>query len=190
MTLTRASFIAAPLCLVAYGTIRLIGQQAPAGYGPGLAWVSGHLLALLGFLLFVPVLLALGGALPRSRGVTAIVVVGLAGIAAVLVQFGVDVVAALGASDHAAMSATERAFGALPGVNVAFYDVGPQLFYLALIVLMALLAVAGKTPWWAAVLVAGGLSLPVLTLALLPVGALLVLAGLVQSSASPVPVSG
>lgn len=177
MTLTRISLVAAPLCLLTYGVLRLLGRYV-GNYGPGLPWISGHVAAVVGFLLFTPVVLAMGRELPRHRGITATVVVAVLGIVALAVQFGVDVVAALGAADHADLVVAERNFGGLPGVQLAFYDLGPQLFYLGLLVLVVLLVLAKALPWWGALAVAIGISVPALSLDLLPFGSLALLVGL------------
>lgn len=177
MTLTRISLVAAPLCLLTYGVLRLLGQHV-GNYGPGLAWIAGHIAAVLGFLLFVPVVLAMRRELPRHRGITATVAVAVIGIGALVVQFGVDVVAALGAANHAGLEAAEQKFGAIPGVKVAFYDLGPQLFYLGLLVLVVLLVLAKALPWWGALAVAIGISVPALSLNLLPFGSLALFVGL------------
>ncbi|HEY4454267.1 MAG TPA: hypothetical protein VGN81_08145 [Pseudonocardiaceae bacterium] len=178
-TTTRFSLVAAPLCLFGYGMVRLFGMRA-GGYGPGTAWLAAHALGVLAFLLFVPIVLAFGGELRRSspRGwVPAAVVVALAGLAALVVQFGVDFVAGL-SRDHAGLVAVEHSFGALPGAELTFYQVGPQLFYVAFAALLILLAVARKLAWWAPVVALVGLALPILTLNLLPIGALCLFAGL------------
>lgn len=185
MTLTRLSFVAAPLGLLAYGVTRLIGQHTAGAYGPGFLWVCGHIAAAIGFLLFVPVIVALRRALPAHRALSALLVVTVAGIVALLVQFTVDVVAAVGAADHAAMSATQTAFSSLPGAGPAFYTIGPDLFSVGAAVLVVLVAMARKLPWWAAALVLVGLALPAVTLDLLPIGALCLIVGLVPMPGRP-----
>lgn len=96
MTLSPLSCIAAPRCLFAYGTIRLIGLRL-GGYGPGIAWNSGHIVAALCFLLFIVVVLGIRQQLPGQPEITAITVAIFAGLAAILVRFGVDIVAGIGA---------------------------------------------------------------------------------------------
>ncbi|WP_404960233.1 hypothetical protein [Streptomyces sp. 147326] len=41
-TVTRAAFLAAPLCMLAYGIIRLSDPD----HGPGPAWTAGHIALL------------------------------------------------------------------------------------------------------------------------------------------------
>lgn len=176
MTTTRFPLVAAPLCLFGYGVVRLIGMSA-GNYGPGAAWLIGHALGVLGFLLFVPVVLAFGRDLGRLRGSWAVVAIALAGLAALVVQFGVDFVAGL-SGDHAGLVAVERSFGSLPGAQLACYQVGPALFYLAFAALLILLAVTRKLAWWAPIVAIVGLALPTVTLNLLPIGALGLFAGL------------
>lgn len=189
MTLTRLSLVGAPLCLFAYGTIRLLGQHAGT-YGPGLAWESGHIAAVAGFLLFGVVALAIRRRLPRHPATTAVMAVTFAGLVALLVQFGVDIVAGIGAADHAAMSATQAGFAALPGAQAAFYDVGPQLFYVGVAVLVVMAAIARQLPWWGVALVLFGFTLPVVSLNLLPIGALCLLIGLLPLHTATIATGG
>jgi hypothetical protein len=173
--------MAAPLCLLGYGVVRLVGISA-GNYGPGAAWLVGHALGLLAFLLFGPVVLAIGRDLVRLRATWAqatwgLVTVALVGLAALLVQFGVDFVAGL-SREHTGLVAVEHSFGSLPGTQLACYQVGPQLFYFGFAALLILLAVARRLAWWAPVVAIAGLALPAITLNLLPIGALAVFAGL------------
>lgn len=168
---------AAPVCLFGYGALRLLGQH-DGNYGPGFDWIAGHVLAVLGFLLFGGVALRIARRLPRHPAVPVVLTVTFAGLVALLVQFGVDIVAALGAGDHAAMSATQAQFSSLFGTQVAFYDVGPQLFYVGIAVLVVWAAIARRLPWWSAALVLFGFTLPAVSLNLLPIATLALSLGL------------
>ncbi|HVV24789.1 MAG TPA: hypothetical protein VHF06_35490, partial [Pseudonocardiaceae bacterium] len=95
-----------------------------------------------------------------------------------IVQFTVDIAAAVQAHDRAGMNAFTHRFQSLPGAHLTFYTVGPQLFYVGVVVLAITLAVADVTPWWSPILVTAGVSLPVVTLDLIPIGAVLLLIGL------------
>jgi hypothetical protein len=177
MNLTRAGLIGAPLCLFGYGVIRLFGRL-DGRYGPGPDWQAAHIVDLVGLVLFVPAVLGLGRALGDARGRRIVVAGTLVGVAASAVQITVDIVAGLRASDKAGMNAITGRFGSLPGAELAFYQVGPQLLYVGLIVLAIMLARAGTLPWWSAVLVFIGVAAPAVSLDLIPIGAVCLLVAL------------
>jgi hypothetical protein len=171
MTITKASLIGAPVCFFGYGVLRLLGKM-DGRYGPGPDWQAAHIVFLVGLGLFVPAVLALGRALPDTR-LRRITVVGtLVGVAASLAQIGIDIVAGALAQDKAGMNSITDRVGALPGAQLAFYQVGPQLMYVGLVVLAVLLARARVMPWWRAGLVLVGVVLPAVSLDLLPIGAI------------------
>ncbi|MDG4839958.1 hypothetical protein O7631_25800 [Micromonospora sp. WMMD967] len=169
--------IAGPLGITAYGLVRLWGRSDGV-YGPGFDWQAAHLVALAGMVCFVPAVLALSGLLPRSRWRDGVVVLTFVGLAATMVQFGADIVEGLLAADRAEMSALAADFKDIPGVEVAVYDVVPQLFFLGLVVLAGMLAARRRLPWWSAPLLLVGIVLPVVTLDLLPIAGLCMLAAL------------
>jgi hypothetical protein len=171
------TLIIGPLCLVAYGVLRLLGRL-DGDYGPGWDWQLAHLAGLVGMVFFVPAVLRLGRLLPRSPWRTGAVAVTLIGLAASMVQFGADMVEAFMAADRAHLKSLQHAFTAVPGVEPAFYTVGPQLFFAGLLVLTILLAVARRLPWWSPVVVAAGIALPPVTLNLISVAGLCMLAAL------------
>ncbi|RDI59635.1 hypothetical protein [Nocardia pseudobrasiliensis] len=183
-----ALLICAPLCLFGYGVIRLIGL-ARGDYGPGAVWQLAHVVALIGLMLFVAVVIGLGRLLPAGIGRTATVALTLIGLAAGIVQFGADIIIAAQASDHAEMARLSREFSAIAGVRAVVYTVVPQLFFLGLVVLAALLARRGRLPWWSPALLLVSVVLPAVALDLLPVAAVGVLVALRKinhSGASPV----
>ncbi|MFG1867091.1 hypothetical protein [Micromonospora arborensis] len=163
--------IAGPLGIAAYGLIRLWGRSDGV-YGPGFDWQAAHLVALAGMVFFVPGVVTLARLLPRSPWRTGVVALTLIGLAATMVQFGADVVEGLLAADRAEMSALGADFKDIPGVEVAFYDVVPQLFFVGLVVLAGMLAARRRLPWWCVPLLLAGTLLPVVTLDLLPIGGL------------------
>ncbi|WP_144123836.1 hypothetical protein [Catellatospora sichuanensis] len=171
------ALFAAPLLLAAYGLVRLVGKS-DGMYGPGLDWQAAHLLALAGVLLFVPGVLHLGGLLPRGPWRSGVVGVTLFGLAASMVQFGADIWFALRADDKAGMQALSGDFGDIPGVDLVVYQVGPQLFFVGLLVLAILAARARRLPWWSPAVLLVGILLPPVTLDLLPLSGLLILAAL------------
>jgi len=171
MNFTRSSFVAAPLFLALYGVLRLVGR-ADGVYGPGWDWQAAHLAALVGVVLFVPVIVGFGRMLRPSWWRGTLVGVTLIGLVAAVVQFGADIVTGLLAADKAEMESIGDKFTDIPGVVPAFYTVGPQLFFAGLILLAIAAAIARKLPWWSAVLVVVGILLPPVTLDLMPVAGL------------------
>ncbi|MET7817660.1 hypothetical protein [Micromonospora zamorensis] len=169
--------IAGPVGIAAYGLVRLWGRSDGV-YGPGLDWQAAHLVGLAGMVCFVPAVLALAGLLPRSPWRTGVVALTMVGLAATMVQFGADIVEGLLAADRAEMSALGADFKDIPGVEVAFYDVVPQFFFLGLVVLAGMLVARRRLPWWSVPLLVVGIVAPAVTLNLLPVGGLCILAAL------------
>ncbi len=167
----RPSLVVAPLCLVAYGLLRLFGKHDGV-YGPGWDWQAAHFAGLLGMVFFVPAVLLLARLLPRTPWRTGVVAVTLVGLAATMVQFGADIVESFMAADHAELKSLQHDFSSIPGVEPAFYTVGPQLFFVGLLVLTVMLAVARKLPWWSPVILLIGILLPPITLDLIPVAGL------------------
>ncbi|MDG4758469.1 hypothetical protein [Micromonospora sp. WMMD710] len=171
------SVVAGPVGIVAYGLVRLWGRSDDV-YGPGLDWQAAHLAGLAGMVFFVPAVVALSRLLPAGRWRTGVVAVTLVGLAATMVQFGADMVEGLLAADRAEMSALSSDFKDIPGVEMAVYDVVPQLFFVGLLVLTGMLAARRRLPWWSVPLLLVGIVLPAVTLDLLAVGGLLMLAAL------------
>ncbi|MEU5845888.1 hypothetical protein [Saccharopolyspora shandongensis] len=177
MKFSRACLIAAPLCFAGYGVVRLVGRM-DGQYGPGLDWQIAHLVNLVGLALLVPAVLGLRRQLP-GRGRTFWTVVTFVGVGTSVVQFVIDVVAGLLASDKAGMSAISAQVSTIPGARIVFYVVGPPLLYVGLLALTIMLARAKAVGWWCPALILVGSILPIGSLDLIPIGALCVLAALV-----------
>ncbi|MFG2328983.1 hypothetical protein ACGFMM_05100 [Streptomyces sp. NPDC048604] len=171
--LTRTAFIAAPLCMLAYGAIRLSDPE----HGPGPAWTISHIAMIAGVLLFAPVFLGLlrmseptaGAARLSARAAT---LFGLLGTAAVTAQGVIDVVVGLQADDRAGMNRLFEEIQSHPGVQPAVYTVVPILFYVGLLWLVTQLAVQRRISVWRPVLVLLGTATMAAGLDLLPLGAL------------------
>lgn len=136
----------------------------PGSREPGLGWTAGHTAMFAGLLLFAPVLLALHGLLAR-RGTTAGRLVAgaalgtaFAGLAASLVQIGIDLYVGLAAADKAEQSRLFDRVQGVPGVLPAVYQVGPLLFYVGLLALLVAASVgpARTLRWWSPVLMLVG----------------------------------
>ncbi|MEZ7129716.1 hypothetical protein ACBR40_30650 [Nonomuraea sp. AD125B] len=174
----RAAFIAAPLLVLAYGVIRIL-DGLDGERGPGLAWTTGHLAFVAALLLFVPIYwrlrrMAGGGALA-----TATATAGTVGVAALVGQFGIDLVVGFMSADHAAMSVLFDRVQAVPGVSFAVYDVLPSLFYVGQLALVTQLAAQRRVKLWTPVLVLADLALPFVDKDLIPLGALCLLVSFV-----------
>ncbi|MEV7391339.1 MULTISPECIES: hypothetical protein [unclassified Streptomyces] len=177
--LMRTAFIAAPLCMLVYGTIRLSDPD----HGPGLAWTSGHIALIVGVSLFGAVFLGLlrlskptTGAARLSAHVATLL--GLVGVVAVITQGVIDLVVGFRADDRAGMDRLFEDIQSHPGVMPAVYTVGPMLFYVGLLWLTSQLAIQRRISVWRPALVVLGTATMAVSLDLLPLGGLLFCAAL------------
>ncbi len=142
-----------PLFLLAYGLLRLV-DGLDGSHGPGWAWTIGHAFFLVAFLMF-------GALVWRLRDVSVVAAAAaLAGAAAFVWVILGDL------------------FDDLPGLPDALMIAGPLLFQLGVLALLTILVVRHVVPVWSPVLVLAGFVLFMADLDLLPLGALLLLAGL------------
>ncbi|MCW3839184.1 hypothetical protein ONA70_03615 [Micromonospora yasonensis] len=164
----RPAAVTAALLLLGYGTLRLLdrldGHISKGAWG----WNTGHTLFLLGIVAFGAVIVGLRGLLrtrsPRLRAVDEMAAVaGLVGAAAFVWVILGDLF--------------PRFADAVPPPDAVLLG-GPALFELGLLVLLVRAAVARLLPAWGPVLVLVGFAAIAVNLDLLPVGAALVLAGL------------
>ncbi|MFF3087909.1 hypothetical protein ACFVRB_23100 [Streptomyces nojiriensis] len=181
--LTRAAFVSAPLCMLAYGVIRL----GDPDHGPGPAWTAGHLFLLAGVLQFALILPALhrltGPARGAGRlGARAATLLGLTGTLAVAAQASIDLVVGLRAADRPEMARLFEEIQSHPGVLPAVYTVGPMLFYVGLLWLLVHLAGQRRVSPWRPVMVVLGTATTAAGLDLLPLGALFFSAALLPLS--------
>ncbi|MFI7059760.1 hypothetical protein ACIBL3_02155 [Kribbella sp. NPDC050124] len=158
---------------VAYGIVRLVDGR-DGEHGPGRAWTVGHVLFLVGILLYGVVLVRARGLLrARHAAGTAAVVVGFAGVAAFARVFVVDLIVGFRAEDHAAMSRIGDEYERWPGdlgIYEPLYNVGPLLFLAGLLTLAVLLTVERQLPVWSPVLLLVGFVLISVNLDLMPLG--------------------
>ncbi|MFI7284783.1 hypothetical protein ACIBOV_31470 [Micromonospora chersina] len=164
----RPVAVAASLLLLGYGLLRLIDRLDGHSDKGAWAWNTGHTLFLLGILGFAALIVGLHGVL-RTRS-TRLRAVDDAAALAGLVGAAAFVWVILGDLFPRFADAVETPDAVLLG--------GPALFELGLLVLLYRAAAARLLPVWAPVLVLVGFVAIAVNLDLLPVGAALVLAGL------------
>ena len=152
--------IGGPLFLLAYGLLRLV-DGLDGSHGPGWAWNVGHAFFLVAFLMF-------GALVWKLLDVSAVAAIAaLAGSAAFVWVILGDL------------------FDDLPGLPDPLMVAGPLLFQVGVLALLTILAIRRVVPAWSPLLVLAGFVLFMVNLDLLPLGALLLLAGLAPLSAHP-----
>jgi len=167
--LVRFSALAAPVLLLLYGVLRLI-DGLDGDHGPGLAWNLGHALFFMAFVLLGVLTAGMWLFVPTATVGKRIV----AGVAMILGLFGVGCFLWVILGD---LFAGFRDAAPLPD---ALEMLGPVLFQIGALALLVMLATARprRLPVWSPPLVLVGFLLFAMNLDLIPVGALLVLAGL------------
>lgn len=179
--------IAAPLCFIAYGIIRLV-DGADGEHGPGPAWTAGHLFFLLGVLLYAIILVALQKSIKTVPARLA-AVAGLVGVLAFVRVIVVDLIVGFRAAVHADKSRIADEYDRWPGdlgIYDAFYSVGPILFLAGLLTLSILLTRARRQPVWSPFLLLAGFLIISVNLDLMPLGGALLLGGLLPASSTQV----
>ncbi|MGH3462441.1 MAG: hypothetical protein ACRDP9_13290 [Kribbellaceae bacterium] len=163
--------VAAPLLLLVYGVLRWVDGR-DGSHGPGWAWDLGHtafLLAIVGFAILGALLRPRAGQRHSTLGIVAVMAVALGAAAFVWVILG-DLFPSI---DEAAE------------VPDLVFNLGPVLFQVGLLTLLVLRVVAGRLPFWSPVLVLLGFVPIAVDLDLLPLGALVILGGLLPLSRPP-----
>ncbi|MET7965412.1 hypothetical protein [Micromonospora sp. NPDC005305] len=171
----RPVAVAASLLLLGYGLLRLIDRLDGHSDKGAWAWNTGHTLFLFGILGFAVLVVGLHGVL-RTRSARLRAVDDVAALAG-LVGAAAFVWVILGDLFPRFADAVETPDLVLLG--------GPALFEVGLLVLLYRAAAARLLPVWAPVLVLVGFVAIAVNLDLLPVGAALVLAGLLPLRAAP-----
>ncbi|MBQ1119834.1 hypothetical protein [Streptomyces sp. B15] len=191
---TRIAFLGAPLLTLAYGVIRILdgldGQR-----GPGLAWTAGHLVFIGAMALFIVAFAQMRQGAGRNMLSTVLAVLGSIGAVALSIQFGIDIIA--GALTHDALSMSIKTAELREASHTALlaYDVGPYLFYVSQVAIVAQLAVMRRIKAWTPFLVLIDMIMPFVDKDLIPVGAVVLLISfasisqrLSEGSCSPEPV--
>lgn len=177
----RASYLAAPIFLFFYGIAHFV-DGLDGSYGPGFAWTVGHIMFLLALLTFGVIMIALRQRLVDESAThkfiaTLALIVGLIGIITFARIAVIDIITGLRAPDNVAMGAISSQLNAYPFPSLApFYNIGPLLFQLGLLVLMIQLAMLQprQLPWWSPILLLGGFLLLGFNLNLLMLGAIII----------------
>jgi len=148
--------LALPLWLTGWTVMRLGGHR-----GPGLGWSVAHGVWIVAILLLGGGCIALyrrGPREGRGRAVASTALgTSLVGTAALVGQLGCDLVVGLRSADRTAMSdAYDRVF-AVPGVQLALFQVGPALLFAGLLVLVVLAFRTGRASSQAVALVVVGI---------------------------------
>jgi hypothetical protein len=173
-------FVIAPAFLFLYGIAHFV-DGLDGSYGPGFAWTVGHLMFLCALIMFGAIIVELWRRVAAVDGnrflagsATAIGIIGLAIFVRIAV---IDIITGLRASDHAAMGAISSQLNNYPLPSlVPFYNVGPLLFQIGLLVLMLQLVVSKprQLPWWSPIVLLGGFLLLGFDINLLIPGAILI----------------
>ncbi|MFI6325625.1 hypothetical protein ACIBG8_49490 [Nonomuraea sp. NPDC050556] len=170
----RIAFIAAPLLTMAYGVIRLI-DGLDGAKGPGLAWTAGHLAFIGALVMFVVTFWEMRRLAGRGLLATTSAVLGTVGVAALIAQFGIDIVVGFLAVDHDAMGPLFDQVQSVPLVSPIVYQAVPFLFYIGQLAIVIQLAATRKVKVWTPVLVLVDLMLPMVDKNFIPLGALFLL---------------
>ncbi len=165
----RFSALAAPVLLFLYGVFRLV-DGLDGDHGPGLAWNAGHTLFFGAFVLLGVLIVGLLALVPAKTGWTRV----LASAATIAGLFGAGCFLWVIAGDLSA------AFHDAAPLPETLELVGPLSFQLGMLTLLVMLATVRprRLPVWSPVLVFAGFTVVGANLDLIPLGALLVLAGL------------
>jgi hypothetical protein len=165
----RFSALAAPTLLLLYGLLRLI-DGLDGDHGPGLAWNLGHTLFLIGFVLLGVLAVGMRQLVPATTVWTRIV----ANLATVAGLFGV------GCFLWVILGDLFPDFHDAAPLPDALEMLGPLSFQLGVLTLLIILVTARprRLPIWSPLLVLIGFVLFAVNLDLIPIGALLILAGL------------
>jgi hypothetical protein len=191
----RYAYLGGPLLVVAYGVTRLI-DGLDGTKGPGPAWIIGHLFFLAGLAVFGVIMVALSRERP-AWATAAAMVAGVAGAMAMARVVVVDIVVAWNATDRAEMDRTYPEYDDFPGLPAGWGhvidEVGGVLFPLGFTVLLVLLVVGRRLPWWSPVVGVAGFATILVTLDLLPLAGVLLLVALLPlargTTRSPEPVA-
>ncbi|GIG63957.1 hypothetical protein [Phytomonospora endophytica] len=158
------------LWIIGWVVMRVDGHN-----GPGWGWTTAHSIWVLSFVLFAV------GALGMHRladakhvasraGSLTGVIMAVAGTVAMLVQMGLDLYVGLTTSTKGEMSDAYDPILGTTWVDLAFFQIGPALLFVGLLILGIVVAARGKAPVLTPVLVGVGITMMILGRTALPDG--------------------
>lgn len=161
---TRFSALLAPILLLSYGVLRFIdGLDGQRKNGP--AWDVGHVCFFVAMVLFAVVAAGVARTVRTAgRGHRYV-----ADVALVATVFGAAAFLWVITGDL---------FASFPSLPDALQAVGPALFQVGTLVLLVQLVIGRRLPVWSPVLVGVGFGGLAVNLDLIPIGAILILVGL------------
>jgi hypothetical protein len=156
----RNIIIGAGLLLAPFGQIA--AEIILAGPGSNQGWVPAHLLMLGSLYCYVAVILGANQLLGIHKGLwgafgdgaTALALVGLLLLVS---QITIDITVGLLASTPSEMEEMFGKIRAIPGMEYAFYSIGPALFFLGFFLLILLLGRFRVLAFWSAGLAGAGI---------------------------------
>jgi hypothetical protein len=178
--MTRFCAVAAPLLMLLYGVLRWFDGLDGHRDKTGALWRTGHVAFFAAILLLA--VLAIGLARTVHSGSAARRAIAAVSVLAVL--FGAACFEWTTVGD---LFARLRESAPLPG---PLETAGPALFEVGLLVLLILAVVARRVPFWSPILVLVGFGAIGVNLNLLPIGAVVVLVGLLPLARRQNSVSG
>jgi hypothetical protein len=130
--------------------------------GSNQGWVPAHLLMLGSLYCYVAVILGASQLLGRHKGLWGVLgdgapVLALVGLLLLVSQITIDITVGLLASTPSEMEHLFGTIRAIPGMEYAFYSIGPALFFLGLFLLILLLARFRVLAFWSASVAAAGI---------------------------------
>ncbi|WP_327586138.1 hypothetical protein OHA25_03250 [Nonomuraea sp. NBC_00507] len=148
------SFVTAPLLVLAGWALMRLGGTG--GQEPG--WTLAHIAWVFNTVMYAVVCVELYRRTKNTTSggrilATGSLIVGVIGAGCLLIQMVIDLVVGFSTDNRTDMRALSGQIHDLPGVQVAIYDVGPVLLFLALIVQAIHLATQGRATALFAILV-------------------------------------
>ncbi len=130
--------------------------------GSNQGWVLAHLFMLGSLFVYVAVILGANQLLDIQKGLWGVLgdgatALGLLGLLLLVSQITIDITVGLLASTPVEMEHMFGTIRAIPGMEYAFYSIGPSLFFLGFFLLILLLARFRVIAFWSAGVAAAGI---------------------------------
>src|SRR5258708_19451707 len=160
----RKFIIGTSLMVATFGQIA--GGMMLAVQGSKQGWVLAHLFMLGSLFVYVAVILGANQLLDIQKGLWGVLgdgatALGLLGLLLLVSQITIDITVGLLASPPVEMEHMFGTIRAIPGMEYAFYSIGPSLFFLGFFLLILLLGRFHVIPLWGAGVAAAGIVLGV-----------------------------